>query len=262
MAVRIAEILECRRLGRSMRTYTLAIPEGMTWAGGANMKLGLFEGLDPTMGSRIKGCDLATRQSESTRLTAASFDPKYTRIVSISTRPQDGVVVFSTRIPDNPSIFKADLATYEVGDSLFILEVNNHLAVPTEGPLVLLTQGVGLSSMHAFIRDLLEKGNGGPIICVNVVEPVEELRDLMVSDDRVQYIFKSNRYAFEQTVQTLLDDNEIKTHSRFVVLGGHGFMKQWIHELRIAGIEDERIFIDRLDAQRSIYFPELKNSNE
>lgn len=34
-------------------------------------------------------------------------------------------------------------------------------------------------------------------------------------------------------------------------------MKQWIHELRTAGIEDERIFIDRLDSQRSIYFPEI-----
>lgn len=258
MAVRITEILECRHLGRSMRTYTLAIPDGMTWAGGANMKIGLFEGLDPTMGSRIKGCDLATRQKESTAFTTASFDPKYTRIVSISTRPQDGVVIFSTRIPDNPSIFKADLATYEVGDSLFILEVNNHLAVPPEGPLVLLTQGVGLSSMHAFIRDVLEAGGEGPIICVNVVEPTEELRDLMVDDERVSYIFKSNRYAFEQTVRNILDDTQLFTNGRFVVLGGHGFMKQWIHELRIAGIEDERIFIDRLDAQRSIYFPELK----
>lgn len=257
MAVRIAEILGCRRLGRLMRTYTLAMPEGLTWAGGANMKIGLFEGLDPTMGSRIKGCDLATRKAESTALTPASFDPKYTRVVSISTRPQDGVIVFSTRIPDNPSIFKGDLATYEVGDSLFILEVNNHLTVPAEGPLVLLTQGVGLSSMHAFIRDILEAGGEGPIICVNVVEPVEELRDLMVADERVQYIFKSNRYAFEQTVQTILKNESTIRNSRFVVLGGHGFMKQWIHELRIAGIEDERIFIDRLDSQRSIYFPEI-----
>lgn len=253
VAIYLADIKDCKKKGTSLRTYTLYVPEGMHWTGGAHMRVALYEGLSPELAQKIKQADKETRCALLAGITEADFDPAFTRTFSISTRECDNAIVFSTRIAAEPSLFKKTLGEYQVGDGIFILTSATHLHVPPKGPIVALTMGVGLSSLHAFIRDLLEAGGDGPILSLNVAEPLEELTELEVHDERVRYMYKNNRYSFEQAVKKLMEDRVLVEQGRFIVIGGHRFMKEWIAFLADNGVAQDRIFLDRPDEQRAIY---------
>lgn len=233
MKVFTAKIITVKKISAAMRTYTLEIPEGVSWEPGSHMRVG------------VDGC-----------WDGHKVDYALSRPLSISTRTKDGVLEFSTKIDENPSLFKSLLSQKEAGDTLTIMDITNHVHLPFGVPIVLLTMGVGMSSMHALIAEYLETEGVTPIISLNVAKPDEHLMtQALVGNPRVKYEWKSNRYAFQQAVARLLAKPDLVEAACFVVVGSDAFIRSTIESLLDAGVAKEHILLDKSAAQRRSYLP-------
>ena len=170
-----------------------------------------------------------------------------TRPFSVASRQEDGVVLLSMRIPENPSVFKQELLKLRTGDTIsmrgpigpFVLD-NSHK------PVVFIAGGIGITPFRALLLE-----------AVNSSEKRPEAIHLLYSDDRGSFTYKNefddlakansyiktgyftNRNEFNDSISKRVE--EYKNGAYYYVSGPPAMIKSLKKSLKDKGIKGSNI---------------------
>lgn len=236
----LVKILDVKEEYKNVYTYTLEKPEDLVWDEGSSFHLGL-PGYDE--GSEV--------------------NKKLIHHLSINTLTDEGNIRFTTKIPIRKSIFKKALSKLEVGDIVSIFKIKSHMALKREDkPLVLLSQGLAMSTMRPLIKKFeIDSSNIPELISLNVNKKDNHLyeKDFECVDGSafIKYWIESRRDYLEK----LADLAQKKSDAYFYVVGSEIFVLDTLYILRENGIKNDQIIIDKDLEKRDIVFETLENYN-
>lgn len=230
------KILDIKDEFKNVKTYTLEKPEGLTWDEGSSFHLaipGFNEG--------------------------GEVNKKLVHHLSINTLTDDYTVNFTTKFSIRKSDFKKALLDKKVGDYLEFFKVRCHMKLRRENkPIVLLSMGIGLTTMRPLINKFKKDPSGIPeLLSINVARKDGHLfkSEISMVDDKVfRQVWVDSRADFFETLR----DMEVKD-SIFYVVGSNEFLLDNIVTLRELGVDDRDIMIDLNDKKRATMFMAAKN---
>ena len=195
------KILDIKDEFKNVKTYTLEKPEDLTWDEGSSFHLaipGFNEG--------------------------GEVNKKLVHHLSINTLTDDDTVNFTTKFSIRKSDFKKALLEKEVGDYLEFFKVRCHMKLRRENrPIVLLSMGIGLTTMRPLINKFKKDPRGIPeLLSINVARKDNHLFESEISkvDDKVfRQVWVDSRANFFETLR----DMEVKD-SIFYIVGSNEFL--------------------------------------
>ena len=176
-------------------------------------------------------------------------DEKEFRVFSFASIKEEGVMVFSTRIVDNPSDFKTNLLKLKVGDIMTVDSAMGKFNLTEyEKPHCLIAGGIGITPIRSFLKqmDLLE------------INPNN--MKVLYSDDRKEFAYSDTFKLINQKYEGLdilkISDRDILNHEidlfaennknngRYYISGAPGMVKFITQRLLDSGIEKHNIKTD------------------
>lgn len=230
------EILKKTKLMNDIYLFELSVPQGVSWEPGAHMHVGL-KGFAEAEGKEL------------------------VRHMSIMTRPQDNTIGFVTRLPENGSVFKQELASYQMGDTVTLFKIGAKIHISSQQePMVFLSMGVGIAAVYPIFvtcEEMSSSGNKKIITSIHVSKNEEHLFDEELNnskDGSINYLWKDCRRDFFNSVKKQLMQDTKET--KYFLIGNDVFIKELIHFLLEEGIDPTRICLDKKEEKRVLYFPE------
>lgn len=223
----LAEVIEACE---GTRTYVFEKPDRLSWVPGASTHLVFDDGI-----GRMR------------------LDLPLTRHMSFQTRPEEGKVGFTTKIPGSRSVFKQRLESLVPGDSMTILGVHNHMSLQREDrPVLMISMGVGLATMRPMMLAYGANQTGIPQVTsihVDRSEPNLYEADLRAADiPNLKLIYLKSRENLAEQVEEAVASKPI-----CYVVGSEPFIKGVIGLLKTYGVENEAIHIDKPEVLRKNY---------
>ena len=232
------KILDIVEEYKNVYTYTLEKPEDLNWDEGTSFHLAL-PGYDE----------------------GEEVNKKLVHHLSINTLTDEGNISFTTKIPIRKSIFKKALAKLKEGDTVSIFKFESHMALRREDkPIVLLSQGLAMSTMRPLIKRFEQDNEGIPeLISFNVNSKDTHLYEadfenvdgsLFVKywlDSRTDYLEKIKDLAIE------------KKDAYYYIVGSEAFVLDSLYILKDNGISSDQLIIDKDDEKRDIVLKTLEN---
>lgn len=230
------KILDIKDEYKNVKTYTLEKPEGLSWDEGSSFHLaipGFNEG--------------------------GEVNKKLVHHLSINTLYDEDTVSFTTKFSIRKSDFKKALAEKKVGDYLEFFKIKCHMKLRREGrPLVLLSMGIGLTTMRPLINKFKKNPTGIPeLVSINVNRKENHLFEAEISSiDNALFkqVWVESRRDFFEMVKQMEVRNGI-----FYVVGSNEFLLDCIYSLRKLGVADEDIMIDLKEKKRELMFKAAEN---
>lgn len=230
------KILDIKDEFKNVKTYTLEKPEDLTWEEGSSFHLaipGFNEG--------------------------GEVNKKLVHHLSINTLTDDDTVNFTTKFSIRKSDFKKALLEKEVGDYLEFFKVRCHMKLRRENrPIVLLSMGIGLTTMRPLINKFKKDPSGIPeLLSINVARKDNHLFESEISkvDDKIfRQVWVDSRANFFETLREMEAKDSI-----FYVVGSNEFLLDNIVTLRELGVDDKDIMIDLNDKKRATMFMAADN---
>ena len=230
------KILDIKDEYKNVKTYTLEKPDGLRWDEGSSFHLAI-----PGFNKDGK------------------VNKKLIHHLSINTLEDEDTVNFTTKFSIRKSDFKKALLEKEIGDYLEFFKIRSHMKLRRENrPIVLLSMGIGLTTMRPLINKFKNDPTGIPeLLSINVNRIDNHLfkSELESIDDA---IFKQVWVDSRANFFDMLREMEVKD-SIFYVVGSNEFMLDNIVTLRQLGVADEDIMIDLNDKKRETMLMAAQN---
>lgn len=151
-----AKIKEIRQETSDSYSFIMEIPEGLIWTAGQH----------------------AIWKHKEHKVAEGERD---VRVFTVASAPEDGYLMFTTRITDRPSSFKDILLNkLEVGDIILVAEPRGNFTLEPEkySHSVIIAGGIGITPIRSLLRHYMEAPEAGHGITV------------LYSDDRSEYAYK------------------------------------------------------------------------
>ncbi len=232
------KILDIKEEYMNVFTYTIEKPDHLDWEEGSSFHLAL-PGYDD----------------------GEEVNKKLIHHLSINTLTDEGNIRFTTKIPIRKSIFKKTLADLEVGDEVTIFKIKSHMKLRRDGrPVVLLSQGIAMSTMRPLIKAFEADSSGIPeLLSINVNKKDNHLfEDEFINVDGslcIRLWLESRREYFDKLAE-VVEGNE---NPYYYIVGSEVFVLDTLYTLRNLGVADEDMIIDKSDDKRAIVFNTLEN---
>ena len=233
------KILDIISVSNDVFTFILEKPEGLSWEPGAHMHVGLpgFMDRDPS-------------------------DKELVRHMSIVTTPQQGVIGFTTRIPESCSTFKSQLSAMEEGDRLTIFKIHSIMKLQeVDIPMVFLSMGIGMTSFYQMILQYQNLTGRKHLTSVHIAKANEHIyRDEIEARqiEGIKLLWPDNREQFKNEINQLIraDLNAIEGAKKpiYYIVGSDVFLVDMIDRLIQSGISINRIVIDKKEEKRIPFF--------
>lgn len=207
-------------------SYRMEIPEGYTWRAGQHAVFGLA-GYTPAEGERAN------------------------RVFTIASAPEDGFLMFTTRIAEQHTGFKEFLLhEIKAGDVVLIADAMGSFDIPTDrfGRTLILAGGIGITPVRSLLRHYGEAGLAG--------HPVT----LLYSDNRAEYCYgafweemKGKMPALSVRFITSIEDfnaaadayaAEYGDSSAYLIAGSPGMNNAFLERFRAQGIPEANLATD------------------
>lgn len=106
----------------------------------------------------------------STLKNGEKFKKELLRELSIMSHPSEKLMGFTTRIRQNPSVFKQKMLQLKVGDEIRVFKIGNHFKKQeSEKPIVFISMGVGIATFRPLILEYLKNAPQTlPITNINI----------------------------------------------------------------------------------------------
>ncbi|MEM6769381.1 MAG: hypothetical protein AAF597_02255 [Bacteroidota bacterium] len=210
-------------------TFKFDVPKGMNWSPGAN------------------GHFVVTDNQGVYQMNKA-----YVRHLSIMNNPAEGYIGFTTRVSDNPSLFKASLKNYTVGDEMRVFKVKNHIPLVRDNTnVVLISMGVGIATFRPMIMDYANNQDGiKSLTNINIDRHdqhvyKDELTGITAGNYRNDLV--SNRENLYDAITETFGDKR----SSYYVVGSDEFLGEICAFLSENDIEPSQIHLDKPDIRRA-----------
>lgn len=233
------KILDIIPITNDIFTFILEKPEGLSWEPGAHMHVGLpgFMERDPS-------------------------DKELVRHMSIVTTPQQGLIGFTTRIPENCSEFKHILSTMEAGDTLTIFKIHSIMKLQEMGiPMVFLSMGIGMTSFYQMLLQYQNLKGDKHLTSVHVAKTDAHIyrnEIEMKHVDGMKLLWPDSREQFRNEIDQLIKADQTATmgaeKSVYYIVGSDAFLIEMIDLLILSGIPSHRILIDKKEEKRVPFF--------
>ncbi len=216
------KIIDINEEAQGTKTYYFEKPEGFVWEAGANIHVGLV------------GFDQGEKPNK-----------EWVRHMSIITLPEENRIGITTRVPGSSSVFKKKLSELKIGDELVIFKLGTRMSLRRSGkPVILISMGVGISSMRSLILSYLDNREGIPnIVNINVDSSgfiYKKALDKLTNDSYRNY-WLSSRKAFYEILKNIANIEG----GIYYVVGSDPFISEVIGMLNEHKIKRENIIIDK-----------------
>ena len=172
------------------------------------------------------------------------------RIYSFASIKEEKMMLFSTRIVEEPSDFKKNLLKLEPGDVMTVDKARGKFLLKDYGkPTLIMAGGIGITPVRAFIKEIEYK------------QPTIKDLNIFYSDDRGEFayedVFNTTNEAYEGLNIELIDDREVftnkidayakelKNQSLYYISGTPGMVNFISEKLMSYGIEKENVITDK-----------------
>lgn len=213
-------------------TYFLEKPEEFTWIEGAHMHVGL-PGFDE---GEMPNKDMV-------------------RHMSIMTLPEENKIGFTTRVLPYLSEFKEKLSKLHIGEEVTLFKVGSRMFLRRENrPIVLVSMGVGISTMRPLIYGFIKDKTGIPgLVNINVNSSrafvyKSELNKL--ENSFYQNYWLDSRTSFYEELDKASDQPD----AIYYIVGSDTFIKEVIKFLKSKEIEENSLLIDKKEEQSANYY--------
>lgn len=232
------KILEIKEEYKNVFTYTIEKPEGLDWEEGSSFHLAL-PGYDD----------------------GQEVNKKLIHHLSINTLSNEKNIRFTTKIPIRKSVFKKALSKLEVGDEVTIFKIKSNMKLRREDrPVVLLSQGLAMSTMRPLIKKFEADSTGIPeLLSINV-----NTKDNHLFEDDFEKIDGSlfiklwldNRSDYLEKLKEIGNSGQKPI---FYIVGSEVFVFDTLYMLRQYGVSDSDMVIDKDPDKRTVVFDTLEN---
>jgi len=227
-SITIAAIIE---EAKDTFTYKFNIPKGVTWQAGAN--------------GHFVVSDLSGN---------FQMNKSYVRHLSLMSTPEEGFLGFTTRIKENPSVFKQSLEKYKVGDEMRFFGIKNHIPLErNDSHVVLISMGVGVATFRPMILDFMASQEGiRSITNINIDRSDSfvyqaELAGIALPNYHNKFV--SDRSALYNHIQESLDDK----NTSYYVVGSDEFLRDTNSFLLQHGVPASKLHIDKHDFKKNAF---------
>lgn len=213
----------------STKSYFFDIPAEVTWTAGADMHVA-FDGFRGPGG----------------------VDKSLVRHMSVTTLPGEGQMAFTSRVPGSGSLFKEKLSHVTPGDKLTIFKIGNRIPLRREGrPVVLISMGVGASTMRPMLLSYKEDRTGIPAMTHLVVDRAAHgvfQKDFEAMGlEGVMQVYTHSRAAYFEALEKVAEGEE----AIFYIIGSDAFIETTAKRLMEKGIAPEAIELDKKPAKKA-----------
>lgn len=232
------KILDIVEEYKNVYTYTLEKPDELDWDEGTSFHLAL-PGYDE----------------------GEEVNKKLVHHLSINTLTDEGNIRFTTKIPIRKSIFKKALSKLKEGDTVTIFKFKSHMALRREEkPIVLLSQGLAMSTMRPLIKRFEQDSSNIPeLISVNVNSKDTHLYEADFENIDGSLFVKYWLESRSDYLNMIRDISNEKKDAYYYIVGSEAFVLDSLYILKDNGIGLDQLIIDKDDEKRDIVFKTLEN---
>lgn len=213
-------------------TYKFNIPKGIDWESGAN-------------GHFVVKAEDGNFQLNKT----------YVRHLSIMNTKEEGFIGFTTRIKDNPSLFKSSLENYKIGDEMRFFGIKNHIPFKRKNSnVVFISMGVGIATFRPMIKDYLN--NQDEILSVTNIN-IDGSGQFVYHDElsAIKTINYKNEFVTNRdTLYDKIQDTFRHQNTDYYIVGSDEFLKNISSFLVSNTISKSNIHLDKHDFQKTEFF--------
>lgn len=171
------------------------------------------------------------------------------RIFSFASIKEEGMMLFSTRIVENPSEFKQNLLKLEAGEVMTIDSAMGKFVLKEyKRPICIMAGGIGITPIRSFLKQM------------DIIGENPKYIEALYSDDRGEYayenffqeinrkyssveiVFISDRNEFSKKIEEFVNNNG--NEGLYYISGTPGMVKALSNNLKDMGIEKENIKTD------------------
>lgn len=217
----------------TLRTFHFEAPENYHWIEGSHLHLA-FVDYDLTKGR----------------------NPHKIRHMSIASLPEEGTIAITTRLTgDSP--FKIELSRLRPGDAMQLFDISSRLHLRRlDRPLVLLSNGVGLAAFRPLILKYLAEPARIPSLHSLCVAPpdgrIYEKELAGLNNGSFSHTFLTHRGPFREALGKPLFKGSL-----YYLAGSELFLRDTVRSLRLLGVPDRDIIIDKKPPVREMFFKTL-----
>lgn len=230
-------MIDIKEEAPGIHTFCFDIPEGLTWEEGAHLHLAFPDFME-----------------------SGRKDPEKVRHMSLSSLPDENRIAITTRL-NGSSPFKLRLAQLSRGDSMILYKIGSRLSLRRDNrPLKLISMGVGLAAFRPLLLACARQSDGIPALTsLTAVRPGEELfhQELgSLGSERLRQIYFHHRGDLIKAL------SQQAAGSIFYIVGSELFLRDIIRHLRLLGIPDEDIIIDKKPEVRAMFLQTMELISE
>lgn len=234
------KILDIKEEYKNVFTYTIEKPDELSWDEGSSFHLAL-PGYDE----------------------GEEINKKLIHHLSINTLTDEGNICFTTKIPIRKSVFKKALSKLDIGDEVTVFKLKSNMKLRREDrPIVLLSQGLAMSTMRPLIKRFAQDSSNIPeLISINVNNKDTHLYEADFSEIDGSLFVKYWLDSRNDYLAKIRELGASKDGAIYYVVGSEPFVFDSLYTLREVGVDDDDLLIDKDPEKRHIVFETLENYN-
>lgn len=176
----------------------------------------------------------------------AKFKKDLLRELSIMSNPNEKFIGFTTRIRNNPSVFKQAMLKLKHGDEIRMFKIGNHMKnIKNDKPIVFISMGVGIATFRPLILDCLDNSSQTSFITnINIDRSGDfvyqkELEKL--ASNKLKNVFVCNRVDLYDNINKCIDNGE----NIYFIVGSNEFNNQIGDYLVEKNVSKDAIVFDK-----------------
>lgn len=168
------------------------------------------------------------------------------RVMSLTSHPNDNYIAFVTRVSEQPSLFKQHLANLHAGDAMLVDAALGDLVFPrsTATPLVFVAGGIGIASYISMLKDLQRSNENRTVHLLYALRGHDEK---LFSDTLAQFPFASSSVFVSPRrldADTIIATSADASDTLYYLSGTERFVEELRADLLARGLSDTQIAFD------------------
>ena len=205
-----------------------------------------------TYSYELKGDLNSWHEGDASKLYLQVGEKEEARKFSYATLSDENIIRFTTRIISHPSNYKSRLLEHKIGDLVVVSNPTGDFRLKRENrPVVLLSNGVGIAAMRAFVKAYEKDATKIPeMLQINVDRSGKIYFDEMKMIEKklpFESIYLKSRESFYEQLdvklQKLLVNYDAEPY--IYIVGSDAFVLETRSHLKGVGFTDEEILIEK-----------------
>lgn len=186
-------------------------------------------------------------------LLGGEIEEELVHHMSVNGLTEEGYLGFTTRVPGSGSIFKKQLQELTIGDQMIAYKFESRIPLRRESrPIVLLSMGVGMSTMRPLIHAFCRNRKDIPkLININIDSNKEYVYEKEINQIKIAdfcNFFVDSRVDLYEAV-----DKTLKESCLYYIIGSDEFIIQFAKYLLSRDVLAKDIVIDKKEKHRHKY---------